>query len=60
MKIGDKVCNFLALFRSPSQSQDEFETIGENLQLNLDTISANNPFLSVVQIKPLKVPKLMA
>ena len=60
MKIGDKVCNFLALYRSPSQSQDEFETFGENLKLNLDAISANNPFLSVVQIKPLKVPKLMA
>ena len=44
MKIGDKLCNFVALYRSPSQSQDEFE----KFELNLDTVSANNPFLTVV------------
>ena len=27
MKIGDKLCNFVALCRSPSQSQDEFENL---------------------------------
>ena len=48
MKIGEKLCNFVALYRSPSQSQDEFETFAKNLELNLDTISANNPFLTVV------------
>ena len=48
MKIGDKLCNFVALYRSPSQSQDEFEKLAKNLELNLDTISANNPFLTVV------------
>ena len=48
MKIGDKLCNFVALYRSPSQSQDEFEKFAKNLELNLDTISANNPFLTVV------------
>ena len=47
MKIGDKLCNFVALYRSPSQSQDEFEKFAKNLELNLDTISANNPFLTV-------------
>ena len=26
LKVGDKTCNFLVLYRSPSQSQDEFET----------------------------------
>ena len=48
MKIGDKLCNFVALYRSPSQSQDEFEKFAKNLELNLDTVSANNPFLTVV------------
>ena len=48
MKIGEKLCNFVALYRSPSQSQDEFETFAKKLELNLDTISANNPFLTVV------------
>ena len=47
MKIGDKLCNFIALYRSPSQSQNEFEIFTKNLEPNLDTISANNPFLIV-------------
>ena len=45
MKIGEKLCN---LYRSPSQSQDDFETFLKNVELNLDTILANNPFLTVV------------
>ena len=49
MKIGEKLCNFVALYRSPSQSQDEFETFAKNLELNLDTIAAKNPFLTVVR-----------
>ena len=48
MKIGDKLCNFVALYRSPSQSQDEFEKFAKNFELNLDTVSANNPFLTIV------------
>ena len=48
MKIGEKLCNFVALYRSPTQSQDEFETFAKNLELNLHAISANNPFLTVV------------
>ena len=48
MKIGKKLCNFVALYRLPSQSQDEFETFAKNLELNLDAISANNPFVTVV------------
>ena len=48
MKIGEKLCNFIALYRSPRQSQDHFETFLKNLELNLDTILANNPFLTVV------------
>ena len=26
MKIGEKICNFIVLYRSPNQSQDDFET----------------------------------
>ena len=48
IKIGDKLCNFVALYSSPSQSQDEFERFAKNLELNLDLISANNPFLTAV------------
>ena len=42
--------NFVALYRSPnqSQSQDEFETFSKNLELNLGTVSGKNKFLTVV------------
>ena len=48
IKTEDKLCNSVALYCSPSQSQDEFETFEKNDELNHDTISANNPFLTVV------------
>ena len=48
LKIGDKLCNFISLYRSPSQSQDEFEKLSENLEINLDRLFQNNPFLVVV------------
>ena len=34
-----KVCNFISVYRSPSQSHDIFETFADNLELNLDTIA---------------------
>ena len=47
LKIGDKLCTFAALYRSPSQSQDNFETFIDNFELNLETLSRKNPFLLV-------------
>ena len=47
LKIGDKLCNFVALYRSPNQTQDEFEKFSDNLELNLGTWSQKNPFLVV-------------
>ena len=47
-KIGNKLCNFISLYRSPSQSQDNFETFIDNLELNIDEIAARNPFLIVI------------
>ena len=40
--------NFISLYRSPSQSSDSFEEFADNLQLSLDKISNQNPFLTVV------------
>ena len=37
----------MALYRSPSQTQDEFEKFSDNLELNLGTLSQKNPFLVV-------------
>ena len=33
MQIGDKICNFVALYRSRSQSQDDFETFADNFEM---------------------------
>ena len=48
IKIADKTCNFISLYRSPSQSKDEFESFADNLELNLDSIVHRNPYLIVV------------
>ena len=48
IKIGNKLCNFISLYRSPSYSQDTFETFIDNLELNIDEIAARNPFLIVI------------
>ena len=45
IKIGDKVCNFISLYKSPSQTLDKFETLSKNFELNLEDIVHRNPFL---------------
>ena len=45
--LGDKLCNFTALYRSPSQLQDLFESFKEKLEPNLESAVQNNPFLVV-------------
>ena len=48
IKIKDKLCNFITLYRSPNQCQDDFESFINNFELNLDSIKTNNPFLTVI------------
>ena len=45
LKVGDKTCNFVVLYRSPSQSQDEFETFSDNFEMTLDILVQKNQFL---------------
>ena len=47
IKIGGKMCNFLCLYRSPSQTRNIFETFADNLELTLDTLTNKNAFLIV-------------
>ena len=47
LKIGNKFCKIVSLYRSPNQSQDEFETFTNNLELILDKIFETNPFLVI-------------
>ena len=46
--IGDKQRNFVALCRSPSQDQDEFDSFFKNLEITLDKLALNNPFMLAV------------
>ena len=46
--IKGKLCNFITLYRSPNQSQDDFEPFVNNFESNLDSVMVNNPFLTVV------------
>ena len=47
IKLGDKICNFVSLWGSPNQSEDDFENFCNNFELTLDAVSATNPFLIV-------------
>ena len=47
INIGRKMCYFLYLYRSPSQTRDIFETFVDKLELTLDTLTNKNPFLIV-------------
>ena len=46
--ISNKLCSFATLYRSPSQSQDDFATFSDNFEMTLDLVSKKNPFLLVV------------
>ena len=45
VKICNKTCNFVSLYRSPSQTKDEFENFIKNLEINLEHIANKRPFL---------------
>ena len=45
LQIGDKICNLVAFYRSPSQSQDDFETFADNFETTLELLAQKNPFL---------------
>ena len=39
LKAGNKTCNFVVLYRSPSQSQDKFKTFSDNFEMTLDILA---------------------
>ena len=47
--IGNKTCNFITLYGSPRQNQDDFQAFIDNPEINLKTIAQKkNLFLTVV------------
>ena len=45
--FGGKICNFISLYRSPSQLSKTFEDFADNFELNLDKIANKSPYLLV-------------
>ena len=43
--VGDKTCNFIVLYRSSNQPQDEFEAFSDNFEMTLDVPVQKNLFL---------------
>ena len=48
IKLGNTICSFIVLYRSPSQSSDEFESFSINLELTLDRVMKNTPYMMVL------------
>ena len=46
--IGEKRFNFVVLYRSQSQNQDEFDSFSDNFVLTLEKLAHNNPLFFVV------------
>ena len=47
LQIGDKLCRFISLYRSPNQSSDDFVSVLDNFELTLDTLAQKKPFWMV-------------
>ena len=45
--IGGKLCNFIFLYSSPSQSLASFQKFADDLELSLDKISNQSLFLTI-------------
>ena len=44
LRIGDRLCSFISLYRSPNQSYDDFVSFLDNFELTLDALAQKNPF----------------
>ena len=45
LKLVDKACNFISLYRSLRQTKNEFESFVGNLEFNLDSVARIKPHL---------------
>ena len=48
IKLGDKIFSYVVLYRSPSQSSDEFESFSKTLELTLDCVMKNTPYMMIL------------
>ena len=47
--IRGKLCRFASLYRLPSPSEDDFESFANNVELNIDAVTANKKRLRITQ-----------
>ena len=45
LQIANKICNFVAPYRSSNQSQDDFENFADNFEMTLELLAQKNPLL---------------
>ena len=48
VSIAHRICHFNQLYRYLSQKQENFQAYKSNLEMNLDALSTNNPFLTIM------------
>ena len=48
LQVGSKICKCVSLYRSPSQTSDDFEKFTHNFELTLDNLAESNSDLIVV------------
>ena len=48
LNISEKLCSFISLYRSPRQTEDEFDKFTDKLDMNLDLAAHNNQYLVAV------------
>ena len=48
VSVNGKQCHITLIYRSPSQSSEEFQTFSTNFELLLDNIANRNPFVSII------------
>ena len=48
LSVYRKQCNIILIYRSPSQSSEEFDTFLSNFEFLLDYIANQNPFVSII------------
>ena len=48
LQVGSKICKFVSLYQSPSQTSGNFEKFMDNFEVTLDTLAESNSDLVVV------------
>ena len=48
LQVGSKICKFVSLYQSPSQTSDNFEKFADNFEITIDTLESNSDLVVVL------------